>query len=816
MSFSDRLMSNRATLLSALLLTSLIGCGGGDGLEGGAVTDGTGNGTGGIASGTTVALADIQSGLAKLDSSDSSAAFTSYLPTDVSAVSINGSQQIRFVLKDTHGRVVTGLEGANIRVALAKLVPGTRGLFGTEGTGDADQWVSYIYRTKSGTAITDGVQATYESGTSGTLTYDQQNKYYSYTFATNIQTVTRPDDLATPIWDEAATHRVAIQLELKDNNGNRILLNPHFDFTFSGGESVALADTAQTHKVADESSCNQCHNQLTAHGGRVEVEYCVMCHNPGSVDVEFGSPLDFKVMIHKIHAGKSLVTPYNIAGYGGTVHEWSDVGYPQDLRNCSKCHDGANPLTPQGENWNQKPTQQACSSCHETVDFNNHRGFDMISALGVADNSRCIGCHAGASQYSYYSIKNVHWNQLEENARNYQFNIVAFSYDDLSREATVTYSITNPNDDSAYDLTEGLVACMADVTAGTLIADDCRDLEGAPFSRFSLYIGALTVNGVADDYTDHSATTYAWQGTDNADGTYTTTLTVPAEAKGTARLLSSGQAQERKIINYLLYSQALDNYVEITAANAAANGVDWDWANRVRVPVTNVHKDFSVDGSVLNERRVVVDDAKCNSCHGKLGTASGSNTLANAFHRGERSSVVACPVCHTPNRASSTEMSDELVGTVVVEPLLPDSAIRMNQSYEFKTMIHAIHGGEERATAYMHGTDNLSGDTHYPGILKDCTTCHVDDSYTVSAGKLAAAVTREADISQRRVISPNAAACMGCHDKAAVRDHMSQIGGASIGDFTQQQWLSGAVYEGCGECHGASGAKSIKTVHHIE
>ena len=46
---------------------------------------------------------------------------------------------------------------------------------------------------------------------------------------------------------------------------------------------------------------------LNAHGGaRVEVQYCVMCHNPGTTDPYSGNALDFKVMIHKIHTGNTL------------------------------------------------------------------------------------------------------------------------------------------------------------------------------------------------------------------------------------------------------------------------------------------------------------------------------------------------------------------------------------------------------------------------------------------------------------------------------------------------------------------------------
>jgi OmcA/MtrC family decaheme c-type cytochrome len=816
MAVSNGFSAGSATLVAVLLIT-LAGCNSG-GSDGGEVSGGNPppveEETPPVAG--TVPVTQIQAGTAQLAVSDPTAPFSASLPDGVAAVTVSSPAVVNFVLTDTAGRVVTGLQGSNLRVALAKLVPGSPGVVGVEGTGEADEWVSYIYRTKSGSAITDGVQATYESGTAGTLSYHEAG-YYSYAMATDIVNATRPEG-TDPIWDPAATHRVAIQLELRDQDDNRILFNPHFDFRFDGGASVALTDPAQTHRVADEASCNECHNQLIAHGGRVETEYCVMCHNPGSIDVEFGSPIDFKVMVHKIHKGRALESEYRIAGFGGTVHEWSDVGYPQDLRNCSKCHDSADPETPQGDYWNLRPTQQACLSCHEDVDFNQHQGYDFIADDGTEDNSACRACHGGASSDS--SVVNVHWNQLEEHSKNYRFNILNLDYDGDSRSVSITYSMTDPASGQPYDLTEGLTACLAAVEAGAS-PGDCRDLEGAPFSRFSLYLASLTLpsaNPGIDDYSNRDASVYAWMGTPNDDGSYTATLQVPAEALGTARLLSSGQAQERKVVDVVAYRNALAAGVEITAGNAAANGVEWDWDQRVRVPVINAVQDFSVDGSALNARRVVVADAKCNDCHSLLGSASGSNTKANAFHRGERSSVVACAVCHTPNQASSTEMSDEIVDGGVVEPVIPGTNIRMNQSYEFKTMIHGIHGAEARATPYMHGDEDLSGETQYPGILADCTACHAGNTYNVNAGAMGAAVTREDDLEQRRVFSPYAAACMGCHDSAATRTHMSTmgVGGASVGDFTQEQWLNGAVYERCAECHGPGGGKDVRVVHGIE
>ena len=46
--------------------------------------------------------------------------------------------------------------------------------------------------------------------------------------------------------------------------------------------------------------------------------------------------------------------------------------FPQDVRNCTRCHDGTagSPIyTPQGDNWKIQPSMQACGACHDNVYF---------------------------------------------------------------------------------------------------------------------------------------------------------------------------------------------------------------------------------------------------------------------------------------------------------------------------------------------------------------------------------------------------------------------------------------------------------------
>ena len=147
----------------------------------------------------------------------------------------------------------------------------------------------------------------------------------------------------------SATHRVAIQLSYKNAAGDVIRVNPYFDFTFcerSGAyNSMPLTDPAtQDFQMSDVSSCNICHEKLTrTAAGSVATQYCVMCHNPGTTDPNSGNVLTFSTMVHKIHAGQLLASvpgrrAVHHLGLRDTKHDFSNVGYPQDMRNCAGCH----------------------------------------------------------------------------------------------------------------------------------------------------------------------------------------------------------------------------------------------------------------------------------------------------------------------------------------------------------------------------------------------------------------------------------------------------------------------------------------------
>ena len=98
--------------------------------------------------------------------------------------------------------------------------------------------------------------------------------------------------------------------------------------------------------VVSLQNCNSCHSSLSAHGGnRNQIEMCVLCHTPTATDSAVRpagknppQAIDFRTMVHKIHAGENLTGDYTIYGYRGSVNNFNGVTFPGDRRDCEKCH----------------------------------------------------------------------------------------------------------------------------------------------------------------------------------------------------------------------------------------------------------------------------------------------------------------------------------------------------------------------------------------------------------------------------------------------------------------------------------------------
>lgn len=172
----------------------------------------------------------------------------------------------------------------------------------------------------------------------------------------------------------------------------------------------------QTRDIVTNAACNQCHNPISAHGGaRESVELCTTCHGRDVVDPDTGESLDFETMTHRIHRGGLLPSvvagePFEIVGFRGTVHDYSETRYPRDIRGCHTCHQG-----PDGDRYLTVPSRAACGSCHDDIWFEAgdppapwmslHPGGDR------PDDDRCTVCHEATGGLS--PIDAAHFTALE-------------------------------------------------------------------------------------------------------------------------------------------------------------------------------------------------------------------------------------------------------------------------------------------------------------------------------------------------------------------------------------------------------------------
>jgi OmcA/MtrC family decaheme c-type cytochrome len=180
--------------------------------------------------------------------------------------------------------------------------------------------------------------------------------------------------------------------------------------------------------VVDDAKCEACHSNLSLHGDNRKnaTMYCQTCHRPDATDEEVrlegeAEGIHFKYMIHKIHRGAELANlPYIVYGYRSSVHDYSDVHFPGDLRDCDACHvdvdpdpddyrssawlplpEGALPThSPAAAIPDMEPITATCLSCHDSDSAASH-ALGNTSDLGEA----CETCHGDGKTYS---VERVH------------------------------------------------------------------------------------------------------------------------------------------------------------------------------------------------------------------------------------------------------------------------------------------------------------------------------------------------------------------------------------------------------------------------
>jgi OmcA/MtrC family decaheme c-type cytochrome len=680
---------------------------------------------------------------------------------------------------------------------------------------------------------------------------DNNDGSYRYTFATDITNVSCPSPCQDAFgnaldvsYQPDLTHRVGMQTA-----GGLPEANAVYTFRPSDGATTGIT----TRDIVKTAKCNECHNKLSAHDGRIDTQYCVLCHNPGSQDPDSINPakdttpdlqpavvrssgaVDFKILIHKIHRGESLPSvalgpdllpstaddgtgEYAIWGYRSTKHDFSDVVFPQDIRNCTKCHDGADPDTPQGDNWKMVPSMEACGSCHDNIKFGvagpASGGTDLNGHAGgaVTDNSECVTCHA--KNRIAGSVEDSHIIYSKVGAKKFQYEILEICGTAVDANPVCPPSTIGPT----------VKFRVTDPTGGTHAFSTSYDvLSSGADPEFTSSAASLNVIMAwnTTDYTNEggsgtpparaNSVNARTTATSNGDGTFTVVMPdIPAVAAGSGSVGIEGHPAT---------TDKDGNYTE-------------------RAPVKAQVAYFGITDATPMARRVVVDAAtKCDKCHDIL-SVHGSN---------RNDQVQLCVMCHNPSNTDYSQRPKDANG------LLTGGVDGKNEeAIDLKRLIHGIHAAavqnydstpahgfrNKGLVVYgFNGSINDFSDVRFPGILSDCETCHLTDTYklidrsaagganwempaqsgiqgsTISSIPLAvdapSVTSGLADRTDDLKISPTAAVCSSCHDGVLEQTHMT-LNGALFG-VTESTIANN--YETCTICHGPGNIASVEYVH---
>jgi OmcA/MtrC family decaheme c-type cytochrome len=706
----------------------------------------------------------------------------------ITSVAISGPPVVKFQLTDQNGTLVQGLPAADLSFAIAQLVPGQNGM--------SSQWNSYIYNSVTPAGCPPGVaacdaspqtQATVEAATKGTFV-DNGDGTYQYTFKTDITKV------PNVVYNASLTHRVGFEIRgLVQAN------NAAYTFQPSTGATTGIF----MREIVDTATCDGCHTQLSEHGGaRVDVQYCVMCHNPGTTDPYSGNTLDLKVMIHKIHTGNSLPSiqtasgpntaptlglGYWIVGYMESLNNFNTVVFPQDTRNCTTCHVQTHPDLTQAANYMTVPNMEACGACHDNVNFAT--GANHSSADIVANDTQCTTCHGATSTIDGGQLQVVTAHVIPEMVfqKQISYNILKATNTAPGQKPVIQFSVTDPtNGNKPWNLVtdEPFAYCtnanFGEANLGLDIAWSTTDYTN---------VGSGVTSEAAEPIS-LPVTCAATPPTANGDGTYTITspTAIPANIKGSAGILFQGHPAH-----------------DFGDGNGAQE-----------IPVPNAVSYAPITDSVAVPRREVAGVANCNTCHFQL-NGHGNNRV---------DSVQACSFCHNPN---ATDVVARIGAGIT--PANPDPTDHLaEQSMDLKVMIHAIHASAVRTAdlgtpyiLYHNGSVHNFSTLGFSGLTNNCLGCHDANTYyppdPASSTVLAATVSTyvngvgNSGPAGQTAVTAATAACSACHQSATEKTHMMQNGGS----FTAVKDANSHVVstETCVICHGPGALADVKVVHNL-
>jgi OmcA/MtrC family decaheme c-type cytochrome len=620
---------------------------------------------------------------------------------------------------------------------------------------------------------------------------------------------TSPVTIASLVSNGSGNYSATVPAANVIDNADYLFVVQNAAGTLEGSASATLGTTSLRNLVSDEG-CASCHGPTPAWSAKfahyaVGGSKCQVCHSITSrgvgiisldasgVRVESAQKAGTNAVeyFHGIHksAGMPDGKYFRTTSLTGGENSY-EIGYPSDMKNCKVCHTTPAQLTTAAS---APPSYYLCMSCHQKWDgFVDHLGVKIFAADNFHRTfdmtTNCMTCHVELPTMNEAADFHDSFESVDSHYDSF-YRGTDVSFDNPDNVSFAIAGVTKSGDNVTFTWTASRNGAPVDPCNATT--------AGASFQG----LGAYLAYAKGDDWVNDNVGSAPGQPA-SARNLFTSLATTCAAnvATTTGLRVSTGATGATKAL-LAIGGKALDN-IAVTVGTTSTT-------KQIFVRVASPTYAFSMaNGSSVAARRSAVNNAKCLSCH--------RGTLYQ--HGGDRvDNEQLCVICHNPASADKNNRKDyfQIVNSDNTVNRNKTYDGKTNESYDMRTLIHAIHGVDKRQNPLViyrsrgiyafasptaakptgwpsdnmtvYGSLNNRTIAHtwtvvdYPRPANACLACHNEGLYEIPDQTKAVGMTVEpgtswASQSDDISIGPAAAACTACHSTSTVRSHAQHEG----------------------------------------